>query len=431
MNVHHVALLIFCCVCELSSAVRIVANQTTENPDDCNLLSCPSQPCTRVFFSEKDSTCIFLDCDDDGKSCDVFLAELGGKIQKEGPNRKNTSDPLQPPSPSPKSTASPPPTAPPASTTTTAATLSLSAPVAHPEVKQHLGNSTTPDPRFSSNTSSSSQEGDQGQVQNKTEQNGVLGQALSNTSKAEALKPVVMSSTQNGPPGQVQNMTTQNGHQGQPSVEPPTPTPTSPPVPVASKGAGNISSSMPKEQNGTRMNKTGQTTTTTTTTTTTSDTPALPTNSTTANATTLTSMTVTPTSSTTSKVTSLPSTTQTQPTSTPLPTPPPPPPSSRSPASSPSVTPSTPPPGKNPSPTSSRAPDVTSDQNKAIEETAGGELTSHFVNTNSLIAVLIFGLLFLIVTVILFLRHAYESYKRRGYTQMDYLINGMYSDSGL
>lgn len=64
-------------------------------------------------------------------------------------------------------------------------------------------------------------------------------------------------------------------------------------------------------------------------------------------------------------------------------------------------------------------------------ETAGGELVSHVVNTSSLIAVLIFGLLFFIVTVILFLRHAYESYKRRGYTQMDYLINGMYSDSGL
>ncbi|KAK3564813.1 hypothetical protein QTP86_027982 [Hemibagrus guttatus] len=416
MNVHHVALLIFCCVFDLSSAVRIVANQTTENPDDCILSKCPPQPCTRAFFSEKDSTCIFLDCDNN-RSCDLFLAELGEKIRKEGPDKKNTSDPVQPPLPSPKSTISLPLTAPPASTTTTAATLS--APVAHPEVKQYSVNSTTPDPRFSNSTSSSSQEGDQGQVQNKKWQNGVLGPG--------DLKDVVMSSTQNGHPGQVQNMTMQNGHQGQPSVEPPTPAPTSPPVPVASEAAGNISSSMPKEQNGSQMNKTNPTTTTTTTTTATTDTPALPTNSTTANTTTLT---VTPTTSTTSKVTSLPSTTQTKPTSTPPPTPPPPPPSSRAPASLSSVTP-TPPPGKNPSPTSSRVPDVTSDQDKAIEETAGGELTSQFVNTNSLIAVLIFGLLFLIVTVILFLRHAYESYKRRGYTQMDYLINGMYSDSGL
>ncbi|KAG9334404.1 hypothetical protein JZ751_008154 [Albula glossodonta] len=52
-------------------------------------------------------------------------------------------------------------------------------------------------------------------------------------------------------------------------------------------------------------------------------------------------------------------------------------------------------------------------------------------DTASLLAVLSFGVLFFIVTVILFLRRAVESYRKRDYTQMDYLINGMYSDSAL
>ncbi|XP_076878448.1 uncharacterized protein C11orf24 homolog [Brachyhypopomus gauderio] len=67
---------------------------------------------------------------------------------------------------------------------------------------------------------------------------------------------------------------------------------------------------------------------------------------------------------------------------------------------------------------------------KVFEE-ANEPLTSHVVNTSSLLAVLMFGLFFFVVTVVLFLRQAYEGYRRKDYTQVDYLINGMYSDSGL
>ncbi|XP_016124712.1 uncharacterized protein PB18E9.04c-like [Sinocyclocheilus grahami] len=68
---------------------------------------------------------------------------------------------------------------------------------------------------------------------------------------------------------------------------------------------------------------------------------------------------------------------------------------------------------------------------RAVIEMAGDPLTSHLLNTSSLLAVLLFGLLFFVVTVALFLKQAYESYRRKEYTQVDYLINGMYSDSGV
>ncbi|XP_016375214.1 mucin-2-like isoform X2 [Sinocyclocheilus rhinocerous] len=64
-------------------------------------------------------------------------------------------------------------------------------------------------------------------------------------------------------------------------------------------------------------------------------------------------------------------------------------------------------------------------------EVARDPLTSHLLNTSSLLAVLLFGLLFFVVTVALILKQAYESYKRKDYTRVDYLINGMYSDSGV
>ncbi|XP_012695555.2 uncharacterized protein C11orf24 [Clupea harengus] len=63
--------------------------------------------------------------------------------------------------------------------------------------------------------------------------------------------------------------------------------------------------------------------------------------------------------------------------------------------------------------------------------TSGVPLTRRLVDTSSLLAVLLFGLLFFVVTVVLFLTQAYESYRRKDYTQVDYLINGMYSDSGV
>ncbi|XP_029379652.1 uncharacterized protein C11orf24 homolog [Echeneis naucrates] len=67
----------------------------------------------------------------------------------------------------------------------------------------------------------------------------------------------------------------------------------------------------------------------------------------------------------------------------------------------------------------------------AVVEAAGGVLTSQLVDTASLLAVLLFGLLFFLVTVAMFITQAYESYRRKDYTQVDYLINGMYTDSGV
>lgn len=67
----------------------------------------------------------------------------------------------------------------------------------------------------------------------------------------------------------------------------------------------------------------------------------------------------------------------------------------------------------------------------AVVEAAGGALTRQLVDMASLLAVLLFGLLFFLVTVAVFVTQAYESYRRKDYTQVDYLINGMYSDSGV
>ncbi|XP_060118102.1 uncharacterized protein C11orf24 homolog [Heteronotia binoei] len=47
----------------------------------------------------------------------------------------------------------------------------------------------------------------------------------------------------------------------------------------------------------------------------------------------------------------------------------------------------------------------------------------------SLIIALLFGVLFFITVVVLFAIQAYESYRKKDYTQVDYLINGMYADS--
>ncbi|XP_043979619.1 uncharacterized protein C11orf24 homolog [Gambusia affinis] len=66
-----------------------------------------------------------------------------------------------------------------------------------------------------------------------------------------------------------------------------------------------------------------------------------------------------------------------------------------------------------------------------VVEVAGAALTRQLVDTASLLAVLLFGLLFFLVTVAVFVTQAYESYRRKDYTQVDYLINGMYSDSGV
>lgn len=67
----------------------------------------------------------------------------------------------------------------------------------------------------------------------------------------------------------------------------------------------------------------------------------------------------------------------------------------------------------------------------AVVEVAGAALTRKLVDTASLLAVLLFGMLFFLVSVAVFATQAYESYRRKDYTQVDYLINGMYTDSGV
>ncbi|XP_009274272.1 PREDICTED: uncharacterized protein C11orf24 homolog [Aptenodytes forsteri] len=60
---------------------------------------------------------------------------------------------------------------------------------------------------------------------------------------------------------------------------------------------------------------------------------------------------------------------------------------------------------------------------------AAEPLTQYLVDKSSLLAVLLVGTFFFITVIVLFLMQAYESYKRKDYTQVDYLINGMYVDS--
>lgn len=51
------------------------------------------------------------------------------------------------------------------------------------------------------------------------------------------------------------------------------------------------------------------------------------------------------------------------------------------------------------------------------------------VNRSSLLAVLLLGVTLFFAVLVLFALQAYESYRKKGYTQVDYLINGMYADS--
>ncbi|XP_051740457.1 salivary glue protein Sgs-3 [Ctenopharyngodon idella] len=95
------------------------------------------------------------------------------------------------------------------------------------------------------------------------------------------------------------------------------------------------------------------------------------------------------------------------------------------------LTPTTPKTSISPSVVAPKLPKDILKGDQAMVEVAGDPLTSHLLNTSSLLAVLLFGLLFFVVTVVLFVKQAYESYKRKDYTQVDYLINGMYADSGV
>ncbi|CAL8358403.1 unnamed protein product [Lota lota] len=68
---------------------------------------------------------------------------------------------------------------------------------------------------------------------------------------------------------------------------------------------------------------------------------------------------------------------------------------------------------------------------RSVNSPISTAVVSHLADTASLLAVLLFGLLFFLVTVALFVMQAFESYRRKDYTQVDYLINGMYTDSGV
>lgn len=64
-------------------------------------------------------------------------------------------------------------------------------------------------------------------------------------------------------------------------------------------------------------------------------------------------------------------------------------------------------------------------------EVLGGALSRQLASTAFLLAVLVCGSLLFVITVLVFVKQAYESYTRKDYSQVDYLINGMYSDSSV
>ncbi|XP_039989965.1 uncharacterized protein C11orf24 [Xiphias gladius] len=65
---------------------------------------------------------------------------------------------------------------------------------------------------------------------------------------------------------------------------------------------------------------------------------------------------------------------------------------------------------------------VTPGTRVSMVEVAGGTLTRQLVDTASLLAVLLFGLLFFLVTVAVFVTQAYESYRRKDYTQFHSMV---------
>ncbi|KAJ6664986.1 hypothetical protein lerEdw1_005217 [Lerista edwardsae] len=79
------------------------------------------------------------------------------------------------------------------------------------------------------------------------------------------------------------------------------------------------------------------------------------------------------------------------------------------------------------SPTS--LPKSTAIEQKKDDQDTGSKSSSRQVDVSWLLVVLLFGVLFFIAIVVLFVIQAYESYRKKDYTQVDYLINGMYADS--
>ncbi|XP_062973133.1 uncharacterized protein C11orf24 homolog [Elgaria multicarinata webbii] len=71
---------------------------------------------------------------------------------------------------------------------------------------------------------------------------------------------------------------------------------------------------------------------------------------------------------------------------------------------------------------------TTVNQGKDQQDT-GSENNFQQQDSNLLLVALLFGVLFFVIIVVLFAIQAYESYRKKDYTQVDYLINGMYADS--
>ncbi|XP_073521419.1 uncharacterized protein [Phyllobates terribilis] len=80
-------------------------------------------------------------------------------------------------------------------------------------------------------------------------------------------------------------------------------------------------------------------------------------------------------------------------------------------------------------PTVSSSTDGNQQKDDASIVIIAGDLTKRVQNTSFLLAVLLLGNLFFLAVIVLFILQAYESYKKKDYTQVDYLINGMYADS--
>lgn len=78
---------------------------------------------------------------------------------------------------------------------------------------------------------------------------------------------------------------------------------------------------------------------------------------------------------------------------------------------------------------SSTTPEMTTNHSKQGD--VSDDLSRKLIDTAFLLALLICGLLFFLITVSVLVIQAYESYKRKDYTQVDYLINGMYTDSSV
>ncbi|XP_036423924.1 uncharacterized protein C11orf24 [Colossoma macropomum] len=407
MSVHRVLLLLLPlpCMCLLTnSTARLVGSRPTDSVDDCDTSYCAQNlitECNKVFLKDN-STCVYLNCSND-TSCERLLEKIG---RDGGPSQASVAKPLPTSASSPHALM----TVPPAPGPPPDAARDPDPEDPDPQQPSSSGNSTSLNPPNSSDTNSSSANG-----QINPNINPVAPPIKKVLAPTASLKPETTSVVDEVHPG----------------------TPSSDGVPAAGANKNKTATEISTTP---ELPTTAPATTQATTNASTAPPPTTPTMTTTVTMTTAT----TPSTTTVKVTTTIPAPTTTKSSTVPKPAPSTAATTSQTPLL-PSTHPVTPAGGQNPSPTTPKPPEnpsvgqVPNTESKEKEqpgqavvvEAAGEPLTIHVVNTSSLLAVLMFGLLFFIITVILFLRHAYESYKRKDYTQVDYLINGMYSDSGV